>query len=303
MSGFLMAHFIGEQEHGEQVYFAVSRDGLHWKDLSPEPILRSTIGEAGVRDPFMIKCPQTGTYYLIATDLRIGAGKGWDTAQYRGSKDLIVWESKDLINWGHARSCRVAVDEAGCAWAPESIYDNTRQEFFVFWASMVKLDGDTAPQQRIYGSYTKDFTSFSEPFIYAEAENHVIDMNIIYENGWYYRFVKDESTKRVLMDKIKQLDDKNPIAIPVEALYDLVIEGPQTYQLPDGSWCLIVDQFGAGKGYLPLICKNLDSGDFKIVAEHEYDLGKLKKRHGSVIQISKDELTRLTNAFGAKTIS
>ena len=294
MSGYLMAHFTSEQKDGEQVYFAVSEDGLHWKDLSPEPRLRSDIGEGGVRDPFVIQCPNTGIYYLIATDLRIEAGKGWGAAQHQGSKNLIVWESKDLIDWGEPRSCRVAVDGAGCAWAPESIYDNEKNAFFVFWASMVKLEGDENPKQRIYGAYTKDFKTFTEPFVYAEAENHVIDMNIIHEDGWYYRFVKDETTKLVKMDKIKSLNDKNPIEIPVEALKDLVVEGPQAYQLPDGKWCLIVDQFGAGKGYLPMICGSLDKGDFKIVPEDKYDLGKLKKRHGSVIKISDEELARLT---------
>ncbi len=32
-SAYLFAHFIGEQKDGEQIYFSVSRDGLHWKDL------------------------------------------------------------------------------------------------------------------------------------------------------------------------------------------------------------------------------------------------------------------------------
>jgi len=297
MSGFLMPHFIGEQQDGEQIYFAVSQDGLHWTDLSTEPILRSSIGEAGVRDPFIIKCPQTGTYYLIATDLCIGAGKGWDTAQYRGSKNLIIWESKNLVQWSEPRSCKVAVDEAGCAWAPESIYDHERQEFFVFWASMVKMDGDERPKQRIYGSYTKDFASFSEPFVYVERGNHVIDMNIVYENGWYYRFVKDETTKNVLLDKVQNLMDKNAIDIPVRALEGLVVEGPQAYKLADGRWCVIVDQFGAGKGYLPLVCDNIASGNFEVVADNRYDMGVLKKRHGSVIAISQEELDRVSKAF------
>lgn len=32
-SAYLFAHFIREQKDGEQIYFSVSRDGLHWKDL------------------------------------------------------------------------------------------------------------------------------------------------------------------------------------------------------------------------------------------------------------------------------
>lgn len=72
MAGYLFVHFTGEQKDGEQIYFSVSRDGLHWTDLNNgKPVLYSHIGECGVRDPFPVKNPMNGRYYLIATDLRI----------------------------------------------------------------------------------------------------------------------------------------------------------------------------------------------------------------------------------------
>jgi len=48
--GYLFGHFIGEGDgNGEQIYFAVSEDGLHFKDLNGgKPVLVSTIGEKGV---------------------------------------------------------------------------------------------------------------------------------------------------------------------------------------------------------------------------------------------------------------
>lgn len=294
---YLMTHFIGEQKNGEQVYFAVSKDGLHWKDLSNKPILTSSLGEEGVRDPFIIKCPKTNKYFIIATDLRIEKGLGWQVAQYSGSKSLIIWESFDLTNWSEPRMCEVADELAGCAWAPESIYDEEKEAFFVFWASMVKLDGDEVAKQRIYGSYTTDFRTFSDPFIYAVAKNHLIDMNIVYEDGWYYRFVKDETTKLVKMDKVESLQDSEPIDIYVDALEDQIVEGPQTYQLPDGRWCLIVDRFAEDKGYLPFICDDLKTGKFSVVSDEDYDFGHLKKRHGSVIKITDDELDALEQFF------
>ena len=33
VAAYLFSHFAGEKSDGEQVYFAVSRDGLHWQDL------------------------------------------------------------------------------------------------------------------------------------------------------------------------------------------------------------------------------------------------------------------------------
>ena len=49
--GYLFAHFTGEQKDGEQIYFSLSRDLLHWEDLNGgKPVLRSEIGEKGARD-------------------------------------------------------------------------------------------------------------------------------------------------------------------------------------------------------------------------------------------------------------
>lgn len=297
MAGYLFVHFIGEQEMGEQIYFSISKDGLHWTDLNGgKPVLISDIGEKGVRDPFIVRDEKNGKFYLIATDLRIGAGKGWEQAQYAASRDLIVWESENLIQWSEPRSVCVGVDLAGCVWAPESIYDKETDSFFVFWASMVKLEGDNQPKQRIYGSYTKDFREFSEPFVYVEAPNHVIDMNIIYEDGWYYRFVKNETTKNIVMDRVRRIGaDVKPELIKSEILDNLLgVEGPEAYKLPDGSWCLIVDRFAEGKGYLPLICTDLSSGKFEIVPEDTYNMGEVKKRHGGILTITDEEMEKLT---------
>lgn len=291
MAGYLFIFFTGEHEDGEQVYFAVSKDGMHWEDLNDgKPVLVSPLGELGVRDPFVVKDEANNKFYLIATDLRIGAGKGWGVAQHSGSRDLIVWESSDLVNWSEPWACTVGAEGAGCVWAPESIYDEERQEFFVFWASMVKLEGDVEAKQRIYGAYTKDFRDFSEPFIYEERANHVIDMNIVKDNGWYYRFIKDETTKNVTMDRVKTLDGDEVQRIDSPVLDNLFgVEGPEAYQLPDGRWCLIVDQFGSGKGYLPLITSKLGEVDFQVADRTEYDLGILKKRHGCVLKITEEE--------------
>ena len=119
MAGYLFVHFTGEQKDGEQIYFSISRDGLHWEDLNDgQPVLYSHLGMQGVRDPFLLRDPKQKKFYLIATDLRIEAGEGWDTAQYRGSRDLIVWESKDLVHWSAERASTIGVPGAGCVWAP-----------------------------------------------------------------------------------------------------------------------------------------------------------------------------------------
>ena len=46
-----------------------------------------------------------------------------------------------------------------------------------------------------------------------------------------------------------------------------------------------------------LICDDLATGNFQVAQEGSYDLGKLKKRHGGIMQITEEELTRLKQNF------
>lgn len=292
MAGYLFVHFIGDFPDGEQVYFSRSRDGLHWQDLNGgQLVLRSTVGECGARDPFVVRHPQTGKFYLMATDLCIANGKGWQIAQYGGSRDLLIWQSDDLLHWDGPRAVTLGVEGAGCVWAPEAIWDEAHGDFLVFWASMVQLPGDEAPKQRIYASHTADFVTFTAPQIYLQAENHVIDMNILHAQGYYYRFTKDETTKRIIMDRLAELDG-TPEPVPSAALEALEgVEGPECYPLPDGRYCLIVDRFAAGKGYLPMLCDDLAGGVF--TPAEDYDLGATRKRHGGVLPLTDAEYATL----------
>lgn len=306
-AGYLFVTFTDGREDGEQIYFAVSRDGLHWQDLNGgNPVLTSSVGECGARDPFIIRGHQKDIsrvsgetdgkehFYLIATDLRIANGKGWDAAQYEGSRSLLIWESEDLIHWSRERSVEIGVPKAGCVWAPEAIYDEKRGAYLVFFASMVKLEGDKDAKQRIYASYTKDFKSFSKPEIYIEGENHVIDTTIIQEGEIYYRFSKDETTKLIRMEYGSDLQGAFT-EISSEVLSSLYgVEGPECYYLKEQqAWCLIVDRFMEKKGYWPLLCRDLRTGEFQVLEESAYELGAIKKRHGSVIPVSAEEYERL----------
>lgn len=301
MAGYLFVHFIGEGEDEEQVYFSLSRDGLHWQDLNRgEPVLYSRTGTCGVRDPFPVRHPETGKIYLIATDLRIGAGKGWKAAGEEGSRNLIVWETEDLVHWSRERSCPVGLPGAGCVWAPEAVFDRDRKEFLVFFASRTKADGEEEGKFRIYASYTRDFRDFSETFLYMEKENHVIDTTILESGGRYYRISKDETTSRLILEVSDSLRGEF-VQIPSHTLQTLEgVEGPEGYLLPDGKWCLIADQFRAGKGYLPMVAEDLASGDFSILSAEQYDMGRTKKRHGGILQITDEEYERMLDWYESK---
>lgn len=296
-TGYLFAHFTSEQEDGEQIYFSVSRDGLHWKDLNgSKPVLYSKIGEQGARDPFLLRSPWADKYFLIATDLRIAAGKGWHVAQYEGSRDILVWESDNLTDWQGPAAHTIGVEGAGCVWAPEAIYDEEQDAILLFWASMVQLPGDAEPKQRIYASYTRDFKEFTPPFIFLEKDNHVIDSTIIRAREGYYRYTKDETVKNICVDFSKTLKPEDFRELKSETLSGLFgVEGPEIYKLNDREeWCLIVDRFASHMGYLPLVTDNLASGEFRILKDAEFDMGVAKKRHGGILPITEEEYQALT---------
>lgn len=299
MAGYLFVYFIGEEKDGEQIYFSLSRDGLHWTDLNQgKPVLYSHTGTCGVRDPFLVRSPLNGQFYLIATDLRIEAGHGWKAAEEQGSRNLIVWESPDLVHWSEERSCEVGIPGAGCVWAPEAVFDKEKKAFLVFFASKTKRENETEGKQKIYAAWTEDFISFSETFLYMERENHVIDTTILESQGRYYRVSKDETEKRLILEAAESLLGEFT-KIDSQALAELKgVEGPEGYLLPDGkTWCLIADQFAEGKGYLPMLTEDLSSGDFRILKPDQYDLGRTKKRHGGILQITDEEYERLADGM------
>jgi hypothetical protein len=110
--GFLFVTFRGEQTPmSEQIYFALSQDGRHWNALNnSQPVLVSTLGEKGVRDPCLIRAHDGKKFYLVATDLSIHLNGDWNRAQTAGSKSLVIWDSTDLVHWSPPRLVKVAPD-------------------------------------------------------------------------------------------------------------------------------------------------------------------------------------------------
>lgn len=298
---YLFTHFAdteSDSEH-EQVYFSVSEDGINWKTLNDgKPILRNTLGEKGARDPHVIRGVD-GKFFIIATDLSIYNRRNdsdcWVSCQRAGSKDIIIWESDDLVNWSEPRAVKVAKDNAGCAWAPECIYDTEKEMYMVFWAS--KTADDDYTTQRMYRSYTKDFITFTDAEVYIDGGTiSNIDTTMIYHDGVYYRFTKNETFKAVDMMKSKTLDGEWENVETYTLGKAIGYEGPTIYKMNnENKWCLLLDNYIAKEGYKPFVTDNLAKGDFKPADNFNFS-GKY--RHGTVIPITAAEYTALTEKYG-----
>lgn len=286
---FLLVHFTGERYNGEQIYFSISKDGYHFTDVNNgNPIIISKVGEMGLRDPFILKNKLTDEYTIVSTDLQIYKNYGWDKAQNNGSRDLVVYKSRDLINWSEPIIIKTLVDGASNAWAPEAFFDVENNKYLVYWSA--KTDG----KHKIYAAYTTDFITMSEPFVFFESVRDVIDSTICFENGYYYRFSKDETTKTIILQKSEKLTGEYS-RIDSNFLQNLMeVEGPETYKV-NGKTLLLVDRFINNQGYQLIECVDLEAGEFRFLNSEEYSFNGTIKRHGSVIEISEDEYYCLIN--------
>lgn len=302
-TAYLFAHFIGESPKGEQIYFAVSQDGLNWIDLNnSEPVLISDIGEKGVRDPSLIR-GEDGTFYLLATDLRIASGEGWDVARFEGSTSLVFWKSKDLVHWSEPWMVDVAgmIPDAGCAWAPEAIYDEETGKYFVYWAVISPMDG--VREARIFYSLTADFKTFTPAELYIERvgegvnSRDIIDTQIIKVDDGHYTYYRASRDSQIT------IEGANSILGAWDRIGDLSelgytardVEGPILYPFNgEKKWGLLVDQYARGLGYLPLVTDDLsDIKNFRVLDESEYDFGRSRKRHGGILNITQAEYDAL----------
>ena len=263
-TAYLFVHFTGleQSETDEQLYFALSRDGRHWRDLREAgfPVLTWKGGEGGVRDPHIVRDPRGG-FHIVATDLSIYHRGGWgphDGATENGSTGLVIWDSPDLSHWSEPRLVDVAskIPSAGMAWAPEAAWDPDRGQWIVFWATKTNADApagsdaaalnnELGDPTNMYYATTADFRTFSDPVKWIDRKNVIIDTTMLRDDdGWWYRASKDseitiERTRNpyAVAREVLRTDDPNEWSF-VGTLTDLLgngrysehyLEGPELF--------------------------------------------------------------------------
>lgn len=323
---YVFAHFTNNEEShtDEQIYFATSADGLAWTDTrdSGRPLLTSTVGDLGVRDPYLVRSPDGDTFYLIATNLNIHDRGGWgsDLSTSGQSTSLVVWESHDLVTWSSPRLADVAspIPDAGMAWAPEAFWDATAELYYVYWATapMDQSGSFRSGKSKIYISTTRDFVTFTDPQPWIERDEHsVIDTTMFQVGDSYYRASADAQITLEKSDSVLgQWSEVGTLrSILQDDKYDRRnFEGPELFSynaedvpkvkgkaMPYG---LMADHPNGGdasvpEGYVPFFTSDPGSSTISDWAQAPaIDFGSLKKRHGSILPVTAAERAALEAA-------
>ncbi|MDX3801357.1 glycoside hydrolase family 43 protein [Streptomyces sp. AK04-3B] len=304
--GYLMVHFTGEGSTNQQMYLSHSTDGLHWNDLNGGAmVLRSTVGTKGVRDPALVRSPDGSKYWIIATDLCISCGQTWDSSINNGSRNLVVWESTDLATWSQPWLLNVAgaIPDGRNAWAPEAIWDPQTNDYVLYWATNVPLNGKT--KHRIYYARTSDFHTITTPQTYIErpGAQEIIDTQIIEMPSGVgaYRYVRASGDGQIT------LEGSNSILGAWTNLGDLsgvgltgsMVEGPMWMKFNGtNKWALYLDQYASSGGYMPVLTTDpANPASYQKQASSSYNMGGTKKRHGWIMNLTAAEESRVLARF------
>ncbi|MBE5938377.1 MAG: hypothetical protein E7265_10160 [Lachnospiraceae bacterium] len=324
MGGYLWTFFEAEGGY-EKIFFGFSKDGIEWQKLNkdesgnPQPILVNDApgSDLGVRDPHIIRSHDGEKYWILGTDLHAEGGgqggSGWD--QYNASKNIVVWESTDLVNWSSPKLVYSGMDTAGCVWAPEAIYDETNEDYVVYWSTRDNsLKNTNQDALRVYVCRTTDFNTFTTPKVWLSEDNanegiNIIDSTIVHDGEYYYRL--STSDWFTVIDRSKTLDTNDVLDVSKDAgkslpngSWERIVtrngssaagfdkrEGFTVYKLPSGKWCAM----GDNSGYAAFVTDNLGNGNFTMTAASFPD-GRF--RHGTVMRLTKKEEAAVLAAYG-----
>lgn len=187
---YLFAYFRNDAKstNGENVFYAVSKDGYNYEALNGGvPVASASQGTGHSRDPYIMKA-QDGAeykYYMVATDA--------NTTNNYNNTGLHTWGSNDLITWNELANPQFATNKGGgsktitnMCWAPEAIWDPVAGKYMVYFASN-EADSAANESAKIYYSYTADFRTFTEKKVLFDPGYGVIDADITpYGNGYNF---------------------------------------------------------------------------------------------------------------------
>lgn len=311
---YLFAYFRNDAKttNGENVFYAVSKDGYNYEALNGGvPVASASQGTGHSRDPYIMKA-QDGAeykYYMVATDA--------NTTNNYNNTGLHTWGSNDLITWDELANPQFATDKGGgsktitnMCWAPEAIWDPVAGKYMVYFATN-EADSAANESAKIYYSYTADFRTFTEKKVLFDPGYGVIDADITpYGNGYVMLYKKEASsgtgakkvwytfkTGKSPSNSDGEYDAAN--AKIFESVSNTQAEGPQVFPISGtSSYGVLVDYFSDG-GFGFSYTSDFES--YSKISADNCSINHLNPSHGCIIPISDMEYYNLSQAFGKAT--
>lgn len=318
MSAYLMVYF---KDDTHSLYMALSSDGYTFTDVNNgNPVIGGdTIAEQkGIRDPYIMRGPDN-YFYLAMTDLHIFAQqKGirsteWDRDGkefgWGNNKGFVMMKSKDLINWSrtnlHIDKAFPGWENIGCAWAPEMIYDESKDRIMLYFTLRIKNG-----LNRLYYAYmNKEFTGIeSEPcllFQYPKYNKSYIDADITKVGNRYHMFY-------VSHDGVAGIKQAVSDSLHTSYVYDpkwydpelKACEAPNVWKrIGEDKWVLMYDIYGI-KPHNFGFSETSDFVNFTNLGRFNEGVMKTTNfsspKHGAVIHLTKKEEERLAGHWGMK---
>ena len=301
VSCYLFAYFTDNSTQGQQVSYAVSKNGLDFVPLNGgKPVLASdTISlSGGVRDPHILR-GDDGWFRMVLTDMDWQKGK-WS------NHGIVLLRSKDLVHWEHhtidfhTRYAGEKYAAVNAVWAPQTIYDPQAGKYLVYF-SLHSADGGPFERDAVHYVYASDDFSAVEgtPQLLFDYPDPTIDTDIVWRDGQCHIFFNTWGKDGLLRRQFIGTDLHRPsewTLIPGRMQpNDLASEGSTAYPLIGSTdWILCYDCHRDG---IFQFCRTPDLQHFTLERSTKAT-GTFTPRHGSVIHITEKEYEQLVKAFG-----
>lgn len=312
--GYLYCHM---SDRGEWTAYALSRDGMHFKDLiegdsifSPSEIAKI---EGGTRDAYITRKHDGSGYIMVTTDMCVAKSHKWNNygIDLLTSDDLINWESTTFDFRKGAEifsnpdgedpysdySTIIRVWAPQIFWNPDYEWDNGDKGGYMIYYSLWNPDAGEKYDRMYYSYADESFTTLTKPQLLLDWGYATIDADINYlsTDGKYHMMIKKEggtpgiftSTAPTLHGPWSEPDDKDYVNFEGNKN----CEGVSAYQLiGDPEWCIGYIEYSSNPKHYRICRADRNMQNFHSPVDIQ---GVEAPQHGSFMRLTEEEYKRL----------
>jgi len=315
MSAYLM---VFHKDNTHSLHMALSADGYSFTALNDgNPVIAGdTIADQkGIRDPHIFRGPD-GAFYLSMTDLHIFAQRdGYRNTEWErdgklygwgNNRGLILMKSWDLIHWKRTNlrfnKLSAQYAEIGCAWAPETTYDEETGKMMIYFTMRYKNE----PNKLYYAYVNEEYDRLeSIPellFQYPNEKVSAIDADITRVDGKYRMFYVSHDGQAGIKQAVSGNANRGYEYDP--RWYDPennACEAPNVWKrIGEDKWVLMYDCYGQEVHNFGFS----ETSDFvRFTNLGHFNEGVMKTtnftspKHGAIIHLTKEEAERLAKQW------